>query len=146
MIETALQRLNYIIAKVPDMLMQISEEKMSEKPLSNKWSKKEILGHLIDSATNNHHRFIRGQFEDSPEISYDQSQWNKFGFYQEIDSLQIIRFFTIYNIQLLEIIKRMPSKNFSNQIKIADSVLTLETIIINYVDHLEHHLKQIIDY
>jgi hypothetical protein len=146
MIETALQRLNYIIARVPDMLMQISEENMSAKPLSNKWSKKEILGHLIDSATHNHHRCIRGQFEDTPEISYDQSQWNKFGFYQEIDSMQIIQFFTIYNIQLIEIIKRMPSKNFSNQIKIADNVLTLETIVINYVDHLEHHLKQIFDY
>lgn len=146
MIETALQKLNYIIASVPDMLVQISDEKMSEKPLLNKWSKREILGHLIDSATNNHHRLIRGQFEDTPEISYDQSQWNKYGFYQDIDSLQIIRFFTIYNIQLLEIIKRMPSKNLNNQIKIGDNVLALETIIINYVEHLEHHLKQIIDY
>ena len=79
------------------MLTQISEEKMSEKPAPNKWSKKEIIGHLIDSATNNHHRFVRGQFEAIPEIRHNQNGWNKYSFYQQIDSKQIILFWTIYN-------------------------------------------------
>lgn len=146
MIDKAINRLNYIIDKVPNILAEISEENISAKPLPNKWSKKEILGHLIDSATNNHHRFVRGQFESIPEIDYDQNKWNEFSFYQQIDSKQIISFWTFYNKQLLEIIKRIPTENLTRQIKVGEDLMTLEFLIIDYVKHLEHHLKQIADY
>ena len=119
---------------------------MSEKQLPTKWSKKQILGHLIDSATNNHQRLVRGQFETNPEITYDQNKWNEFSFYQEMESQQIIKFWIIYNAQLLEIIKRIPSDSLKNQIKVGVNSLTLEFLIVDYVEHLEHHLKQIIDY
>jgi len=145
MIEEAINKLNFLIEKVPFMLAQISEEKISEKPALDKWSKKEILGHLIDSATHNHQRFVRGQFEHHPEISYDQNQWNKYNFYQQIDRNQIISFWTIYNRQIVEIMKRIPNENLKKQIKVGENLLTLEYLIDDYVDHLEHHLKQIID-
>ncbi|MEY4893868.1 MAG: hypothetical protein RL751_678 [Bacteroidota bacterium] len=146
MIEKALNRLEYIINLTPKMLTEISEENMSTKPSPTKWSKKEIIGHLIDSATNNHQRFVRGQFENIPEISYDQNNWNEFSFYNQIDSKQIISFWTIYNKQIIEIIKRIPKENLEKQIKIGNNILTLEFLIIDYVEHLEHHLKQIIEY
>lgn len=145
MIEQAIIRLNFIVEKAPGLLAQINEEKISEKSTPNKWSKKEILGHLIDSATNNHQRLIRGQFEAIPEIQYDQNQWNKYSFYQQIDSQKIISFWTIYNIQLIEIIKRIPIENFKKQVKIGQNVLTLDYVINEYIVHLEHHLKQLID-
>ena len=146
MIEKAINRLKYIIDIGPNILARIGEEEMSVKPLPEKWSKKEILGHLVDSATNNHQRFVRGQFEHHPEIRYDQNKWNEFSFYQEIDSKQIITFWTIYNQQLIEIIKRIPAENLARQIRVGEELQTLEFLIIDYVDHLEHHLKQIIDY
>lgn len=146
MIEKALNRLEYIINLTPKMLTEISEENMSTKPSPTKWSKKEIIGHLIDSATNNHQRFVRGQFENIPEISYDQNNWNEFSFYNQIESKQIISFWTIYNKQIIEIIKRIPKENLEKQIKISNNILTLEFLIIDYVEHLEHHLKQIIEY
>ena len=146
MIEKALNRLEYIINLTPKMLTEISEENMSTKPSPTKWSKKEIIGHLIDSATNNHQRFVRGQFENIPEISYDQNNWNEFSFYNQIESKQIISFWTIYNKQIIEIIKRIPKENLEKQIKIGNNILTLEFLIIDYVAHLEHHLKQIIEY
>mgnify|MGYP003597480034 CR=1 FL=1 len=62
MIEDSIQRLEYLIDKIPDMIVKISDSEFSHKPMPNKWSKKEILGHLIDSASNNHHRFIRSQY------------------------------------------------------------------------------------
>lgn len=145
-IENAINKLHYSIEKAPILLSEISEENMLIKKSPSKWSKKEILGHLVDSATNNHHRFIRGQFENNPEISYDQNKWNEFSFYQEIDSGQIINFWTIYNKQLLEIIKRIPTEKLKNQIRIEDKLVTLEFLIIDYVEHIEHHLKQIIEY
>lgn len=146
MIEQAIIRLNFIFDISPILLTQISEEKMSEKSAPNKWSKKEILGHLIDSATNNHQRFVRGQFESIPEIQYDQNEWNKYSFYQQINSQQIILFWTIYNRQLIEIIKRIPPNNLKKQVKVEENLLTLEYLTIDYVEHLEHHLKQVIDY
>ena len=146
MIVIAINRLEFIIHNIPEILQEVGDKEMSEKPNAEKWSKKEILGHLIDSATINHQRFVRGQFEHNPEISYDQNKWNEYSFYQEIETQQIIKFWTIYNAQLIEIIKRIPCKNLNNQIKIGDNLLTLEFIINDYVEHLEHHLKQIIKY
>lgn len=146
MIEKAINRLNFIIDKAPSILTEIGEENMSAKSLPTKWSKKEIIGHLIDSATNNHQRFVRGQFEHNPEIRYDQNKWNEFSFYQEIDSNQIISFWTIYNRQLLEIISRISTENLKKQIKVGDNLLTIEFLIVDYVEHLDHHLKQVIDY
>ena len=146
MVEQALSRLNFIIDNLPSILTQISEENMSEKSSSNKWSKKEIIGHLIDSATNNHQRFVRGQFENNPEIRYDQNNWNEYNFYQQIDSKQIILFWTIYNKQLIEIIERIPTENLKRQVNVDGALLTLEFLIFDYVEHLEHHLKQVIDY
>ena len=146
MIEKTINRLNLIIDKVPSILTEIGEENMSAKPLPTKWSKKEIIGHLIDSATNNHQRFVRGQFEYNPEIRYDQNKWNEFSFYQQIDSKQIISFWTFYNKQLIEIIKRIPIENMKRHIKVGGNLLTIEYLIKDYVEHLEHHLSQITKY
>lgn len=142
--ENTINRLEFIINSIPNILLEMGEMELSIKYSDEKWSKKEILGHLIDSATNNHQRFVRAQFESNPEINYDQNKWNKFNFYQEIESIQLIHFWTSYNRQLLEIIKRIPKESLIKQIKIGESLITLEFLIIDYVEHLEHHLKQLI--
>lgn len=146
MIEKAISRLSFLIEKIPSKLTEIGEEEIAIKPFPNKWSKKEIIGHLIDSAINNHQRFVRGQFETIPEISYDQNKWNEYGFYQQIDSKQIISFWTIYNKQLIEIMKRIPTESLKRQIKIGSNLLTIEFLIADYIEHLEHHLKQVTEY
>lgn len=146
MIEASINRLNYLLSIIPSRLREIDEETFSKKPAPGKWSKKEILGHLIDSATNNHQRFVRGQFEHHPEVRYDQDQWNACSYYQERESVQIISFWVMYNQQLVEIIKRIPKEKLTHQVKVGDNLLTLEFIITDYVEHMEHHLKQIIAY
>jgi hypothetical protein len=146
MVEESIARLGNIVGTFPQRLMEISEDSMSAKPSAEKWSKKEILGHLIDSATNNHQRFVRAQFELNPEIVYDQNRWNEFNYYQEIDHVQLINFWTLYNQQLFEIIQRIPRENYTRQVRIGEGLVTLEFIIVDYVAHLEHHLKQVIEY
>ncbi len=146
MIASAINRLNYIIDIAPPLLTAIGEEEMSATSSPGKWSKKQILGHLIDSAANNHQRFVRGQFEHIPAIRYDQDKWNAFNFYADIDSQQIISFWTIYNKQLIEIIKRIPAENLQRQVTMGEAPVTLEFAITDYVAHLEHHLKQVIEY
>jgi hypothetical protein len=147
MIQKAIDRLEYLCETIPALLKDIDDKSFSEKPLPDKWSKKEIIGHLIDSATNNHHRFIRCQFEYKPTIWYDQNNWNMYGHYQLMDKLQLIKFWTSYNIHLVEIIKLIPIEKLKRICVMKDgSELTLDFLINDYVAHLEHHLKQVISY
>jgi hypothetical protein len=75
MINAALNRLEYLLKTIPALLNALDENEFSFKPAENKWSKKEILGHLIDSASNNHQRFVRAQFEEHANIFYHQNEW-----------------------------------------------------------------------
>jgi hypothetical protein len=145
MIESSINRLKWILDKLPSVLTQISEEKMSEKASPNKWSKKEILGHLIDSATNNHQRIIRGQYENVPAIIYDQDQWNQLNHYNKLDAKHLIHFWILYNNHLLEIMKHIPNENLKRKVKIGENNFTIEELFIDYVVHLEHHLKQLME-
>jgi hypothetical protein len=147
MLEKSLGRLQYLCEILPPLMENIDEQAFSFKPTPEKWSKKEILGHLIDSVTNNHHRFIRAQFEDVPKIGWEQDLWNKFGFYNQIDSKQLISLWAVYNKQLLELIKLMPKENLQREfITGFDQKFTVESFVDNYLEHLEHHLKQIVEY
>ncbi|MDO8609204.1 MAG: DinB family protein [bacterium] len=147
MVEIAIKRLEYLCDTIPQLLTRIGETDFSLKPSNDKWSKKEIIGHLIDSAANNHQRFVRGQFEQVPLISYDQNKWNKFSFHQQIEGQQIINFWTIYNKHLVEIIRRITNENLQRECKNGDNKhLTLDFLINDYVEHLEHHLRQVVNY
>lgn len=145
MIDQTLNRLEDLIDRVPGILKSMDENFFSQKPSATKWSKKEILGHLIDSATNNHHRFVRGQFEDVPDITYDQTNWVEHGYYQTMNTHELIEFWTLYNRQLKNLIQRMPPEVFSREVKRAGEIVTLKYLVEDYVVHLEHHLRQIID-
>ncbi|MET6999749.1 DinB family protein [Chitinophaga defluvii] len=146
MIDAAIQRLEYLCDVIPPLLTAIDESTFSHKPSPAKWSKKEIIGHLIDSATNNHHRFIRAQFEETPTIVYDQNKWNTYGFYQQISGTQIIAFWTLYNKQLAQLMRHIPTESLQRYCRTNDQPLTLAFLINDYVVHLEHHLKQVVDY
>lgn len=143
----SINRLDTLIKMIPGLLEDMDEVEFSFKPSPEKWSKKEILGHLIDSATNNHHRFIRGQYEDAPTVSYDQNQWNKLNYYNDLSPKHIIGFWTLYNQHLLEVIKRIPNENLQKKCRVTDgNTYTLQFLIDDYVAHLEHHLHQLVSY
>jgi hypothetical protein len=61
-------RLGHFCDMVPEKIKALDKENLKVKPGPGKWSRQEILGHLIDSAANNHQRFIRVQFEEAPAI------------------------------------------------------------------------------
>jgi DinB superfamily len=146
MTQNAINRLEYLCNTIPELLTSIEDTAFNEKITQDKWSKKEILGHLIDSAANNHQRFVRGQFEENPKIVYDQKNWNKYNFYQQIKKQQIITFWTVYNRQIVELIKLIPNENLQLKCLVGDELMTLDFLINDYVEHLEHHLRQIVSY
>ena len=143
----AANRLAFLTTIIPPKLKSIKEQDFNLRPAPGKWSKKEILGHLIDSATNNHQRFIRIQFEDKPIIYYDQDQWNGAAHYIQYDSRQLIDFWKDYNRFLIELIKKIPEDKLTKTGLLKDkSSAPLFWYITDYVDHLEHHLKQLVNY
>jgi hypothetical protein len=147
MITPAVQRLAHLITIIPPKLQLMDETLFRFKPSQDKWSKQEILGHLIDSATNNHHRFVRVQYEDVPRITYDQNKWNELSKYNTIDTKHLIRFWTLYNQHLVELIKRIPDENLLRECNTGgDKTVTLQWLIDDYVRHLEHHLRQLAEY
>jgi len=145
MIKATIDRLELICNVIPALLAVIDDKAFSEKPNPEKWSRKEIMGHLIDSAANNHQRFVRAQFEERPRITYDQENWNRFNYYQQISTKQIISLWTAYNKQLVELMRRIPVEHLDRECEVGDKIVTLEFLIQDYVKHLEHHLNQVIN-
>jgi len=147
MIEHSINRLAHLCEIIPPLLAAIGEPAFSLKPMPGKWSKKQIIGHLIDSAANNHQRFVRGQFERTPQIFYDQNKWNEFGYYDKIDGQYIIALWSAYNKMLSELMRNIPEEKLQLGCLSRDNkVLTLEFLINDYVAHLEHHLRQVVNY
>lgn len=147
MIQLSSHRLHYLCEIIPPKLLQLNEEVFSFKFSALKWSKKEILGHLIDSASNNHQRFIRVQLEETPLIAYNPDAWNACSRYHEYNSEQLILFWKLYNLHLATLIRTIPEKNLQRLCITGEQApVTLEFLIKEYVTHLEHHLKQIVSY
>jgi len=143
-VETCLTQLIHILDTVPTKLRAFSEEEFSTIPAMGKWSKKQIIGHLIDSATNNHHRFVRGQFHDKPTILYEQELWNEHGYYQHMPGEQIISFWESYNRQIAELIRCIPAALLLRECTMSDGKgYTIAWVFEDYVRHMEHHLRQV---
>jgi len=147
MLQKTINRLQYLCEIIPPLLIEIPEKDFSFKPSETKWSKKQILGHLIDSATNNHQRFVRVQFEDVPSITYNQDNWNNHSYHNQVDSKYLIKFWELYNLHLAELIKLIPEKNFVRECNVGkEQNVTLQWLVEDYVRHLEHHLRQLVNY
>lgn len=143
----SIHRLEYLCEIIPHLISMIPDKEFSHKPFSNKWSKKEILGHLLDSAANNHQRFVRVQFENTPFISYDADQWNAANYYMSTENGSLISLWKFYNKHLATLAQNIPEEKLQSLCKTGEgSIVTLEFLIEDYVVHLEHHLKQIVDY
>jgi hypothetical protein len=146
--ESVVQELEQIITEYEKKIRGIPETEFSSKPLPHKWSKKEVLGHLIDSAQNNLRRFICGQYEDvPPKIVYDQNRWVTSNNYQEADSGEVIVLWLLTNRRIIAVLNQMPESAYTakcNTGKGDPQFYTLEWLAADYVKHLKHHLNQII--
>lgn len=145
-IQQSIAHVQYLCDTIPTLLTQIPEADFAHKPAPGKWSYKEMLGHLIDSATNNHQRFVRAQFEESPTIVYDQNNWNTYSHYNLLDSQQLILFWETYNRHLLALIRNIAPESLNKTCwNGGETPQTLEWLFIDYVAHMEHHLKQMLN-
>jgi DinB superfamily len=139
-------------------LREITEEQSQIPRSEGKWSRKEIIGHLIDSAANNHQRFVRAQFSDDLVFAgYEQEQWVRVQNYQGEVWAELVQLWKLYNQHILHLVSLIPegtrtklrSKHNLHQIASdmisADEPVTLDFFVRDYLDHMKKHLGQILD-
>jgi len=138
-------KLAQIISRYGQVFESTSEIDWDTKPGLEKWSKKEIMGHLIDSAHVNHDRFVRIQIEPEPVIVYEQDRWVEIQAYQDQDTTMIIRDWKWANLKLVTIIHSIPVNNLNLTMKDREGKsFSLSFLIEDYITHHLHHLKQVI--
>jgi len=141
---TAADRLAALLTSLPQKLAGISETEAAEKR-DGHWSKKEILGHLIDSASNNHQRFVRAQLASHLDFPrYHQNEWVAVQRYAAEPWPDLVNLWLLYNRHLVHIMRAVPPDCLTHTISIggAESI-TLGFLIDDYLTHLEHHIEQL---
>ena len=131
---------------VMPQLLDITEDDSARRPAPNKWSKKEIIGHLIDSAANNHQRFVRVQFADQlPMPGYEQERWVSAQQYQNESWTELVQLWRSYNTHLLHVMAHVPEEAQQRTLTIGGGEpVTLRYVMEDYVRHLKHHLRQVL--
>ena len=137
-------QLNLIIDEYLQQLNKIEEEKISFKYVPLKWSKKEELGHLVDSAQNNIRRFIVAQYEEIPTIIYDQEKWVVLNNYQQQPSKNIIQLWYLLNKQVVGILNNISEESAQRKSQ-SQELHTIEWLGNDYIKHLQHHMNHILE-
>lgn len=137
---TILLEFENIINVFPKQILDVDTKNFDSKH-ENKWSKKEILGHLIDSSIINYLRFIKAQFEENTQLFYDQDNYCKYANYKNSDILQLTNLWASLNKQLLFLFQQVINNDTIHK-KCNDE--TLEFLMQDYVKHLKHHMNQIL--
>ena len=149
--------LTHLIENATERLQAIPEASLQTTRIDGQWTAKQVLGHLIDSAANNHQRFVRAQFtHDLMFQGYDQEQWIEVQHYDEEAWADLIDLWRGYNLHLAHIISKIPDSTLTQprmphtldriawQPVSAAEPTTLEYLIRDYVGHLQAHLVQLL--
>ena len=118
------------------------------KTQADKWSNKEILGHLIDSAQINLQRFVRCTYEENFKLIYEQDDWVEGQAYQVADVANLVTLWIALNRQIIHVLSNFPADRLTatcDNNKSRVSLHTVEWLSADYVAHMQHHLNQILD-
>jgi hypothetical protein len=146
------------IAVISEDLFEMQDSYVSKARKEGAWSRKQILGHLIDSASVNHQRFIEAQINDSIVFSgYAHERWVEAQGYQDQDWEELVTLWSALNMHICEVVERIPADvrdKLHDQHSYAktafrelsdDQASTLGYLIKDYFAHLQYHLDQILE-
>ena len=142
--KTIAAELNNVIDKHLSGLQAMPESKYTYKHSPRKWSKKEILGHLVDSAQNNIRRFIVAQYEDCPRIVYSQDDWVSITNYQEYSLPDLISLWYLLNKHICHVLRYVPENSENRESETSD-LHSIRWLAQDYIRHLLHHLHQVLE-
>jgi hypothetical protein len=145
--ESLAKSLEQVLAYEYVNLRVLPNEHAAVRPAgADSWSRKEELGHLIDSAVNNHVRFAAASLQnDYSGPTYEQDGWVRVHGYHEMPWLSIVDSWRQHNELLLRLVKRIPEERLTTPCRIgAADPVTLRFLIEDYVLHMQHHLDHIL--
>ena len=155
--EPSIQAFEDLVALTAARLLDIPDEAAAQPRAPGKWSRKEIVGHLIDSAVNNQSRFVRAQIQDDLVFpGYDQVAWVRAQRYQGRSWADLVRTWRTINVHVAATMRATPAEQINrvrphhNLGEIGFSPLprdtepTLGFLMSDYVLHLQHHLRQVL--
>jgi len=156
--EQWLEDFKQTIESASPRLQQITDAQSSEPRAEDHWSSKQIIGHLIDSAANNHARFVLAQLKDDLLFpGYEQDGWVRTNHYQEASWSQLVELWRAYNLHLHHVMAHADERKMNTPCTLhtlqeiafktvpQTEPVTLEYLMKDYVVHLKHHLSQIFD-
>ncbi len=140
-----IQLLCTIMAETRSKYFCLDAQQRSAKPTPDKWSKKEILGHLVDSARYNLQRFTEIMITDGiySVKSYDQHNLVRINDYQHMDNYELLTLWQILNKRIVRTLETMDDHHLDKQILSGNEPFTLAWLVNDYMVHLQHHLNQI---
>lgn len=128
-------------------LLALSVDTVRYKPRPDRWSIAEVIGHLVDSASNNHQRFVRAQECDSLKFpKYDQNAWVSVGKYNQSDWPSLVNLWHSYKKHLAQLIRNVPISQLDTPCTVVPyETCTLQFLLEDYFVHLQHHLDILSD-
>ena len=134
-----------VVRSAESILLQVPEAESSKPVLSGGWSRKQVLGHLIDSASNNQQRFVRAALQTALDFpGYDQDGCVRVQAVEEADWTLLVSLWAGYNRYLAYVIAHLPVSKLETLCRIgSDEPVTLRFLAEDYLRHLLHHLGQI---
>lgn len=139
--------LERVIQSELPLLRALADDSAAVRPGGDStWSPKEELGHLIDSAANNHVRFVHALIESEFHgLSYAQNEWVTVHRYREMPWLAIVEFWHGYNNFIASLVARVPENKLQTLCFVgSDKGVSLEFLVADYVLHMQHHLDHIL--
>lgn len=156
--ESTSTRIRTAVMTCLPVLRGAAPEQTITHPAQGGWSARQLLGHLIDSAANNHGRFVRAQWSDDLIcLTYDQEAWVTAQGYQDADWNNLLDLWAAYNLHLARVIEQIPTEarlrprlhHNLHQVAwktiSASDPVTLDYFMADYAGHLEHHLYDLYD-
>jgi len=134
-----------VVDAASESLRRMSDLETSLKSAPGSWSKKQILGHLLDSAVNNHHRFVRAQETTGLTFpAYEQEHWVSSQGYAERPWLELVDLWRLYNRHLAHVISLIPEEQLAVVCVIGtNEPISLGYLVEDYLVHLRHHLQEL---
>jgi hypothetical protein len=137
------EQLSETLRSAVPWLVTLSDSQAALPEREGKWSAKEIIGHLTDSAVNNLGRIIRMQIGPERMPGYAQEAWVDLQHYRERDWAQVLALWFALNEHLIWIIRHIDRRNLANQAPVAGDVISLGFLIEDYIAHMRHHLESL---